>query len=164
MSALPAPRLEPGERLLWEGAPDRAIEFGRKDVPDIAGGLIFAGFSAFWMTGVAKQGGLWAFGAIGIAVGAWLALGRMLWRPFRRSRTRYAITDRRVLAMTDLPGFGPRLRDWRIGRGARIDYDAREPGTITIRETAGRGELVLERLHDAHLAHRLLLQRQEAAA
>lgn len=111
-------RLEPGERLLWQGRPVPPARprlwmpfepVQRWGLTALLGGLILA------LAGLIgpRLGGL-AVPVLGplvvpLAFGIWYANGgAAVWTRFWLVRTRYALTDRRALTATRLFG-----RDWR---------------------------------------------------
>lgn len=92
-------RLLPGEHILWEGRPAQGLLLTRRDGLLIPFSLFFLGFSILWTT-IAASGApdfFALFGSLFIAVGLFFAVGRFLLDAWLRSRTRYAVTDRRVL-------------------------------------------------------------------
>lgn len=92
-------RLLSGERILWEGRPALGLLFTRRDGLLIPFSLFFLGFSIFWTT-IAATGApdfFVLFGSLFVATGLYFTVGRFLLDAWLRGRTRYAVTDRRVL-------------------------------------------------------------------
>lgn len=98
---------QPGETLLWEGAPapgfrhvPRNIFFTAFGIPFLGAGLFTSGmglghlFDLAEMWHVALGVFLTAFGMPFIAVGAGMAFGPWMHEYLRPSRVRYALTDR----------------------------------------------------------------------
>jgi hypothetical protein len=97
------PELLAGERLLWSGRPDGGVRFFKGDVVAIPLTLMWAGFAFFWEWTVLHSDApvfmkLW--GIPFVLVGLYISVGRFFIDAYRRRRTFYAVTDRRVLAVT----------------------------------------------------------------
>ena len=103
--------LDKGEKILWQGRPDISIHFKPANIVPMIFGGIFAGFAVFWMVMAASTGGFfWMFGLLHFAVGMMLAVGPLLWGPYKRAHTWYTLTNRRAIISTDLPLPGRRLK------------------------------------------------------
>ncbi|GLW33791.1 hypothetical protein Areg01_67290 [Actinoplanes regularis] len=92
--------LLPGERVLWEGRPLHHRLLRRTDALLIPFSLVWFGFVVFWETGVLADGApmffvLW--GALFLLAGLYFLAGRFVVRAVASRRTRYTITDSRVL-------------------------------------------------------------------
>lgn len=98
--ALFTPYLEAGERILWQGKPGKGHFLTVIDI-------YLVPFSAVWCSG-AILGTIFAFlgnaplGATLLCIlfsviGLNMAFGRFIWKHFRRNRTFYAITNRKIL-------------------------------------------------------------------
>lgn len=125
-----APVLDPGERLLWSGAPAGPPRRGLREAVELGIGALFAVIGG--NIAVAGPGpGLYA-GSIFVAAGLFLAFGRRALFLRRLRATRYALTDRRALR-----GRGAVIRSLPIGPGTEIEVEAEEPGTIRIHPPAG---------------------------
>jgi hypothetical protein len=95
--------LEPGERLIWSGRPPRGLMLRGSDAFAIPFSFVWCAFAVFWEWNVITRHApvlfvLW--GAPFIAVGLYLVAGRFAVDVWRRSRTVYGVTDRRVLILT----------------------------------------------------------------
>lgn len=93
-------QLQPGEVLLWEGAPERGIHFQRSDLLAIPFSLLWCGFAIFWEIGVIATGGPLLFKIWGIPfvlMGLYITVGRFFFRAWQLAGTCYAVTDRRVI-------------------------------------------------------------------
>jgi hypothetical protein len=108
--------LDADETLVWSGQPNALSYAVKKSWSTFLFGLVFFGFSLFWVYGAATQGRnvdgwmgipFWSFGLPFVAVGACLVLSP-LWHLFRGLRTTYVLTNRRALT-TNPPPFGRRL-------------------------------------------------------
>ena len=123
--------LQPGERILWQGRPDRAFALKPQHILSLIFGLVFAGFALVWMVMAARAGGLfWSFGLIHFAVGLGLAIGPPLAWMIRRRGTWYTLTDRRAFIATDLPVKGRSLADYPIMPDTPVISDDRMPGSV----------------------------------
>jgi hypothetical protein len=104
--------LDADETLIWSGQP-RAIPYAfKKSWQLFLFGLLFFGFSVFWVHGAARQssdasGPFWMFGIPFVIVGAGMVLSP-LWHLFRGLRTTYVLTNRRALTVSP-PPFARRL-------------------------------------------------------
>jgi hypothetical protein len=97
-------RLLPRERIVWSGRPARGLLFTPRDAFLLPFSILWFGFALFWTVGASRAGG--AFGLFGlpfVAVGAFFVGGRFWLDAWLRSRTFYAVTDRRVLISRSAP-------------------------------------------------------------
>jgi hypothetical protein len=99
--------LLPGERVLWTGRPDASRLLNHTDVFLVPFSLLWGGFAlAFFveaMTGRVADGVITTiFGSFFALFGLYFIVGRFFVKAFRRRHTYYAVTDRRVLILTDL--------------------------------------------------------------
>jgi hypothetical protein len=119
-----APWLDPGEKVLWEGAPGGGLRWRRSDWLMVPFSLLWCGFAVFWTVMAASEGApapMVAFGAGFVCIGLYLVVGRFFWDAYKRGLTRYALTDRRALIATRHAG--RRLRSWPIGADTAIDVE-----------------------------------------
>jgi hypothetical protein len=100
------------ERLIWSGGPEAGIRLRPADALMIPFSLFWGGFAFFWEYSVVhipstatRAGGapamfmaLW--GIPFVVVGLYLIVGRFFADAYLRSRTRYGVTDQRVLIVT----------------------------------------------------------------
>jgi hypothetical protein len=86
--------------------------FHKEDVYLIPFSLLWGGFAIFWEASVlglgghqAKSGTTWTFGVIWgipfVAIGQYIIWGRFLYAAWKKRRTFYALTNRRVIAVQD---------------------------------------------------------------
>lgn len=100
-----------GESLLWCGQPLRRIVFHQRDLFAIPFSLLWGGFAIFWEWGVTGHIGnsqhshgapaffvLW--GIPFVLIGQYLIWGRFLYTAWRKGRTFYAVTNKRVLVVS----------------------------------------------------------------
>ena len=127
--------LTSGERLLWNGMPAGGIHFRPGDVFAIPFSLLWGGFAIFWEYSVLhtpQAGGTRGFFALWgipfVLIGLYLIAGRFFVDAYMRARTRYAVTNQRVLILTTFAGQRVRsvslralgemsLREWPGGTG-----------------------------------------------
>ena len=109
------PELTSGEMILWAGQPSTEVILRKEDVFMVPFSLFFAGFSVFWELGVAGFWGSgsaehkeWIFGIFWgipfILAGQYLLWGRFLVAAWKKRRTFYAVTNRRVIAVQHVRG------------------------------------------------------------
>lgn len=104
-------RLSPGERLLWMGQPQRGLRLSSSDLFVVPFSLLWCGFALFWEKNVLDSNAPLVFRLWGIPfvlVGLHFVVGRFFWDAWRRSRTRYAVTDQRVIILSG--GWRPQLK------------------------------------------------------
>ena len=105
------PELNPGETILWAGQPNPRVIFHKQDLTLIPFSLMWGGFAIFWEAGVAglwgssgtHSGGPWTLGLIWgipfVIIGQYLIWGRFVYAAWKKKRTHYAITNRRVIVV-----------------------------------------------------------------
>jgi hypothetical protein len=95
-----------GESVLWTGQPSRSVIFHSSDWTSIPFSLFWVGFTAFWEYGATNHGqrpqdlnsGFFAlWGVPFILMGQYMLWGRFLYEAWRKPRTIYALTNKRVL-------------------------------------------------------------------
>ena len=98
-----------GEQVLWSGQPERA-PFCKRDILEWPFGVFWLAFSIFWMYGVsgrfdnkAGKGSPWfvLFGIPFVLIGLYLVMGKFLYRYWKRGRTYFAVSNKRVLVITN---------------------------------------------------------------
>jgi hypothetical protein len=104
------PDLMSGERLLWAGRPSTSRIFHRRDWTRIPSSLFVGCFALFWVgmamgwPGFPAEGkpAPWFFQLVGIffvLYSHFLMWGRFLLARWRKARTYYAVTERRVITV-----------------------------------------------------------------
>ena len=137
--------LDRGERLLWEGEPAAGLRFRASDLPVSFFGLFFFGFAVFWTymaSGAMSMPGGFGyifplFGLPFLTVGFYLLVGRFFWDSYVRSKTRYALTNKRAIKATT--AWGRKLKSWPIHSDTRLEYEPGELATIWFAEEVKRG-------------------------
>jgi hypothetical protein len=101
------------ERVLWQGRPVRHRLFRPSDALLVPFSIMWCGFAVFWEVSVLAATAnaddppptffaLW--GVPFVLIGLYMVLGRFLVRAIASRRTRYVLTDRRVLVIGGLSG------------------------------------------------------------
>ncbi|HEV8677881.1 MAG TPA: hypothetical protein VGQ90_00795 [Stellaceae bacterium] len=143
-------RLLDDERLLWSGGPSQGLLLTARDWFMVPGSLLFLGFAIYWEAEVLSSQAPGLFGLFGvpfILVGLYVVAGRFAVDAWLRARTRYALTDRRIvitrsgsfgkttsLALDRLPDM--QLSLWLDGRGT-IRFGVDPPFLPGRRNTGG---------------------------
>lgn len=135
--------LAPGETILWQGRPDGAVKWGDLFSFVSLFGLVFAGFAWLWLMGARAMGagmgasdmlGLFEIvGGVFIAVGLYMAVGRVFVEAFMRRRTWYTLSNRAAYLATEVYGRKSLKRiDLRDMNALALDDSV--PGTVWLRE------------------------------
>jgi hypothetical protein len=135
--------LHSAERLIWSGAPGRGLRLRSSDALMIPFSLLWGGFAIFWeytvLFGLDPEGRpsrsaaplfmkLW--GIPFVVVGLYLIVGRFFGDSFQRSRTIYAVTDQRILIITQW--FGKRVRSLPLRTLPEMTLAEKSDGSGTI--------------------------------
>jgi hypothetical protein len=94
------------ERIVWSGRPDTGMHFTLLDLFIVPFSVLWGGFAIFWELSVlipdAEKGNIdiesVLFGIPFVLIGVYLIFGRFIYKRWRKRRTYYAITDRRILS------------------------------------------------------------------
>lgn len=160
--------LIPGETIVWSGVPGQGVRFSPSDVFFIPFSIMWAGFAVFWESSVVMMGAP-AFFALGgvpfLVVGAYITVGRFFFDAYRRSRSRYFLTDCRALILTEWPS--RRLRSVNLPSLQEIVLTRHRDGTGSLafgsRATAPQPTSDLPRFEwitDVETVYRLALSAQ----
>ncbi|WP_410670704.1 hypothetical protein [Amycolatopsis sp. cmx-4-68] len=120
--------LEPGERLLWSGRPQRSAPTGLEWYRIVFGSVMVSGFAA--ALGLPAPVAAAILGTVGLAV-VW---GPVLWRLRTTRREVYAVTDQRVV-----------VADRVSGRTRAYEYLSELEPPVVRRGEDGTGMLTLTR-------------------
>lgn len=99
-----------GERILWIGQPDPSVRFAKADAFLIPFSILWGGFALFWegaaltAVGASKDPAALIFPLFGIpfvVIGLYFIFGRFWYKAKKKKRTYYAVTDKRVLVLSD---------------------------------------------------------------
>ena len=99
-----------GESLLWSGQPQQRVIFHQQDWFAIPFSLLWGGFAIFWEWGVtghfdnahgshSAPGFFVLWGVPFVVMGQYLIWGRFLYAAWKKARTYYGITNKRVLVV-----------------------------------------------------------------
>jgi hypothetical protein len=128
------------EKILWSGQPETSVIFTNADIFLIPFSLLWGGFSIFWEVGVLStkgksgQGAPFFFPLFGIPfvlIGLYFIFGRFIYKNFKKKRTYYALTNKRVIILTNT--FGKNVQAEFIDRIASMNKTVRANGIGTIR-------------------------------
>lgn len=104
------PELTSGENVVWAGQPSGAVVFHKEDALLVPFSLLWGGFAVFWELGAAgfrgsgpRSGNPWVFGMLWgipfVLIGQYMIWGRFFYAAWKKRRTHYAITNRRVIVV-----------------------------------------------------------------
>lgn len=103
--------LRADEKVMWSGKPVK-MPFILPGLAAIPFGLIFIGFSIFWMMMASQAGGsFWLFGLIFFFAGFGVSFGAPTRQLLAYRNTEYLITDQRVITQTGAIGLDTRYLD-----------------------------------------------------
>lgn len=102
-----AQALEPGESLIWSGAPRQGVALRPGDAYMIPFSLLWGGFAIFWEANVLRMDGANAgfmsiWGIPFVLMGLYLIVGRFFVDALARTKTFYGLTDRRAIIISGL--------------------------------------------------------------
>jgi hypothetical protein len=130
-----------GETILWSGQPLRRIIFHTTDWIAIPFSLLWGGFAIFWEAGVTghfafrnDSDGFSAFMALWgvpfVVVGQYMIWGRFLYTTWKKGRTYYAVTTRRILVITS--GANRKVVSSYLRNLETVSLTTRQDGTGTL--------------------------------
>lgn len=135
--------LRPDERLIWSGTPGQGLRLRSSDAVVIPFSLLWGGFAIFWEysavfgldpSGHASRAAAPLFmeiwGIPFVIAGLYFMVGRFIVDAFQRARTIYAVTDQRILILTQL--FGKRIRSLTLRTLPDITLTEKSDGSGTI--------------------------------
>ncbi len=129
--------LEQGEEIIWAGQPEPRL-FSSYDFFLIPFGLVFFGFTIFWLLGASgflsephqfSAFGL-LFGIPFVSMGFYMAFGRFIAKSWKQRNTYYAVTNQRVLVFCTVPN--RYLQTLSIDAIPTLNKSANSAGTGTI--------------------------------
>ena len=127
-------RLLEGERIIWSGQPGHGLRLTRRDGLLIPFSLVWGGFAIFWEMIVIRHSAPFffrLFGVLFVLVGLYFIFGRFLADAWLRTKTSYAVTNRRVLIARSEP-FG-KLVSMNLNRLQDVELQEDGNGRGTIR-------------------------------
>lgn len=161
--------LDPGERVVWQGAPDTRVVIKYGSVSTLIFGLIFAGFALVWMVMTSQAGGTsWMIGLIHFSGGLGVIFYAVYWDALKRRYTWYTLTNKRAFIATNVPFLGRRLESYPITEATAISLDTKTPGSIMFSYEMRQGrngdyrvDIGFERVENAKDVYRRMRQVQE---
>jgi hypothetical protein len=133
------PELLAGESLLWAGQPQKKVIFHSRDWFAIPFSFMWGGFAIFWEWGV--TGGLGSSGRHSpdffmlwgipfVVMGQYMIWGRFLYTAWRKGRTHYGVTNKRVLILNS--GSTRKITDRYFASLDSVSLSVRSDGIGTI--------------------------------
>jgi hypothetical protein len=102
----PATQTLEGEHVVWSGQPRQGLVFTGRDLFLVPFSLMWGGFAVFWEVSVLKipaPAVFWLWGIPFVVIGLYLIAGRFIVDAWLRRRTRYVLTNRRILITRSAP-------------------------------------------------------------
>lgn len=101
-----------GEKIVWTGQPDSSVLFTKADILLIPAGALWWGLALFWEGSVllfmpkdqVSSLFVFIFGLVFVLIGFYYAIGRFFYRKMKRKKTFYAVTDKRILILSEFWG------------------------------------------------------------
>ena len=136
------PELTSGESILWAGQPNSRVVFHKEDALLVPFSLLWGGFAIFWELGVmgywgsgSRAGNPWFFGMLWgipfVLVGQYLIWGRFFYAAWKKRRTHYAVTNRRVVVVQN--GWKRQMASAYIDSLPTLIKESRSSGLGTLR-------------------------------
>jgi hypothetical protein len=130
------PELLGDESLLWSGQPLQKVIFHRRDFFAIPFSLLWGGFAIFWEWGVTGHFSkpapyfftLW--GIPFVLMGQYMIWGRFFYIAWRKGRTFYGVTNKRVLVLST--GWSRKVTDGYLRSLTSVSITTRSDGIGTI--------------------------------
>lgn len=94
------PYLVDGEYIIWKGKPGEKNILNISDILIIPFSLFWCGFAVFWEISVISSGAPLPFALFGVPfllVGSYLVFGRFIHTVYKRKRTAYVITNKKII-------------------------------------------------------------------
>lgn len=131
--------LSSGESLLWFGRPQQGMVLHGSDAFLIPFSLLWGGFALFWEFSAYRSGAppfFLLFGGFFVVIGLYFIFGRFIADSMIRGRTYYAVTNDRVLILSEFPA--RRLKSLNLRTLTDITFTSKPNGigTITFGPTA----------------------------
>jgi hypothetical protein len=136
------PELTIGESVVWAGQPNGTVFFHKEDAFLIPFSLLWGGFAIFWELGAAgfwgsnsRSGNPWLFGMLWgipfVLIGQYVIWGRFFYTAWKKKRTYYAITNRRVIVVQN--GWNRQMASVYLDSLPTLIKEGRSSGTGTLR-------------------------------
>ncbi len=128
------------EHILWSGQSEKKVNFTTIDFFLVPFSLMWGGFAIFWETTAIimipknAPGGIGIifplFGIPFVIVGLYFILGRFIFKKWQKSKTFYAVTNRRILSLRKV--FGQHFLEANIASLSGISKNVRSDGIGTL--------------------------------
>lgn len=119
--------LDPGEQILWQGAPDPRVVFAWTQLPEILFGLVFAGFALFWTTMATIMGGVFGlFGLPFLLVGLMVIFKSNYLMAYFNRHTFYTLTNRRAIIATSYPHAKREMKSYPIDAKSALELSQQD--------------------------------------
>ena len=125
--------LGPQESLLWSGQPRKGLAFRSSDLVMIPFSLMWGGFAIVWETMVIRANAplfMIMWGIPFVLIGLYLIVGRFFVDAKQRSQIHYAVTNERVIIITNF--FGRKLKSLSLHTLSEMTLDQKPDGSGTI--------------------------------
>lgn len=135
------PYLLQGESIRWTGVPPQGLVLSSDDIWLIPFSLFWAGFVVFWNVAVFNIGAplpFSLFGLVFLLIGFQFVFGRFLVDAYLRSKTRYALTEKRALILGGIRGKSLRSIDLKATAQVEFTKIGSDRGTISFGKSGGR--------------------------
>ncbi|HEY4373933.1 MAG TPA: hypothetical protein VGN52_18545 [Burkholderiales bacterium] len=176
----------PGEHLLWSGRPPAGFMLRASDLYQIPFSVMWCGFAIFWESSVVRihastqadgmRDVMVLWGIPFVAIGLYMVAGRFLVDAWRRTRTRYALTNQRVIIISGLRRREVKSLPLRLlpdvtlteqGERGTITFDSADAPARRRHPFAAWPGFVVERafehIRNARTVYRMIRQAQEEA-
>lgn len=136
------PELTSGESVLWAAQPNRRAILHKEDALLVPFSLLWGGFAIFWELGVmgywgtgSRSGNPWVFGMLWgipfVLIGQYMIWGRFFYSAWKKKRTHYAVTNRRVIVVQN--GWHRQMASAYLDSLPTLIKDGRSNGLGTLR-------------------------------
>ena len=122
--------LHPGESLLWTGRAEKGQLLRMEDAFLIPFSILWCGFAVFWEVSAIAAGVpyFWLVGIPFVFFGLYISVGRFVFQRLRDKKTRYALTDQRIIAKV-----GSRVNMLELANLPQMNVVLRKDGSGDIR-------------------------------
>lgn len=130
--------LSPGEKLLWSGRPAQGVKFRGNDFFLVPFSLLWCGFAIFWEFSVYQSNAPFMFKLWGVpfvTVGMYIVLGRFFADAAQRAKTFYAVTNERIIIVTNFFGNKTKTLNLRTLSDVSLSEKPGGEGTVTFGPT-----------------------------
>jgi len=176
MTMTAAEEVTRGETLLWSGVPRQGVFFRAADLILVPFSLLWAGFAVFWEVSVLTTSAPGFFALWGIPfvlMGLYITVGRFFVEAYRRRRTTYAVTARRIIIRSgattqslELATLGTiSLREHSNGLGTLTFGSSPFPALFTSSSWPGvKGPPEFIQIHEARRVYERIREAQQQAS